>query len=355
MSQAQQAEPSRLLILLAYGAIYLLWGTTYLAIRYAVEDLPPFWVAGTRSVTAGLILLAAQAIAAPSSFRKADWRTAWIAGGLFFLGCHGLLSLAQQWADSGIAALVLATTPLWMVILERLTGGPAVGWKTWTGLLTGLLGVALLASVNLRHSAVRIPPLALLTLLASGWSWALGSLYVRRAAVPSNAGLSSGLQLVCGGALLFLVSASLGEFQQLDGNNLKGPAGLALLYLIVGGSLAGFSAYNWLLHVTPNPAKVGSYAFVNPALALLLGWLIASEPFSWFSLASSGLILAGVALIHSATGRRAGGWRLEGRIRSQNPEHSLDLQPPASQNRGEVKCKKPSATPENTSKVLCRS
>lgn len=290
----------RLLIVLAFAAIYLLWGSCYLAIRWAVEELPPFWTAGARALTAGLILLAIEAARGNCRIRASHWRPAIVAGGLFFLGCHGLLNWAEQRADSGISALVLATIPIWIVVLGRLGGQPPPTRRAMAGLCLGFAGVALLTTRNGAAEGIRIPLAALTALLAAALLWALGSRYVRRAPLPSSAALSSALQLTCGGGLLWLVSLSMGEWSGLLPSALLGRSGLALLYLVLAGSLAGFCAYNWLLRVIGDPAKVGSYAFVNPLLAVLIGWQAASERVNPWVLASAALITGGVALIQSS-------------------------------------------------------
>ena len=289
-------------LILAFAAIYLIWGSTYLAIRFTVETLPPFLQAGTRFLLAGVILYVLTVRNRPARLTLAHWRSAAIAGGLLFLGGNGLLSWAQQSIDSGVAALVLATIPVWMVILHSVVKRRSPRRRTIVGIVLGFAGVALLVYPRDAGIGPAQEPAAFTVLLCAAFFWASGSIYSREARLPDNVGVSTSLQLITGGILLLLVGASAGEIGGLSIAAITTRSVLSLVYLLVFGSLVAFSAYVWLLRVS-EPALVGTYAFVNPVVAVVLGWLAGGEHIDAITISAGAVIVLGIILIHLSTDR----------------------------------------------------
>ncbi|MFP4623381.1 MAG: drug/metabolite exporter YedA [Gemmatimonadota bacterium] len=295
-------EPSRTQVGLALGAVYVIWGSTYLAIRFAVETLPPFLMAGTRFVVAGALLYAwRRAVGFPRPTAR-QWRAAAVVGALMLLGGNGGVVWAEQWLESGTAALIVATVPFWMVLLDWLRpGGSAPRASVWMGLLVGFAGVAiLLGEPRLGPREVT----AGLVILMSTVAWAVGSLYSRTAALPAPL-LATAMQMLAGGAFLLLAGLLAGEPGTMDPATFSSRSVLALLYLIVFGSLISYSAYVWLLRVTA-PALASTYAYVNPVVAVILGWLLAGERMSPRIVLACLIIVGSVALITNTRIRRRG-------------------------------------------------
>lgn len=296
---------SRGAILAALAAVYVVWGSTYLAIRFAVETLPPFLMAGVRFTVAGAILYGwrrAQGHVRPTG---PQWRAATIVGALMLLAGNGGVVWAEQWVESGTAALLVASVPLWMVLLEWLRpGGRAPRPSVWVGVLVGLIGVALLMGTP-PTTGGRQYTIGLVVLVLASVAWAIGSLYSRSAVLPAPL-MATGMQMLTGGLLLLLMGVLAGELVGLDPTTFSVRSGLALLYLILFGSLIGFTSYVWLLRVTP-PAIASTYAYVNPVVAVFLGWLLAGEQITPRILLASAVIVGGVAVITTARARRRPG------------------------------------------------
>jgi drug/metabolite transporter (DMT)-like permease len=290
-------SPPRWLILAALAAVYLIWGSTYLAIRFAVETLPPFLMAATRFLIAGALIYGwrrARGVPAPT---LAQWKAATIVGGLMLLGGNGGVVWAQQWIESGTAALIVATVPLWMVLLDwARPGGSAPRPLVWAGIAIGLAGVGILFGAPENGGVYAA---GWLVLVLASISWAVGSLYSRTAVLPA-AFLATGMQMLGGGALLLVAGLVTGELGRVDPAAFSTRSILALVYLILFGSLIGYSAYVWLLRVV-TPALASTYAYVNPVVAVFLGWLLAGEAITPRILASSAIIVGGVALITQAS------------------------------------------------------
>lgn len=290
--ETQGGASGRGMILLAFGCIYLIWGSTYLAIRFAVEAFPPFLTIGTRSLLAGAVLFGlamARGVARPTA---RHWRRAALTGGLLFVTGQSTLAWVETFVDSGLAALVLAIIPVWMILLQlrqKRPGARAVG-----GVVLGLGGVAILVAPGSAGIAA-VDPLGGVLLLACGLSWAIGSL-ASRSGLPSDSMMSTALQLVAGGALACVAGAAFGELGRVEASAFTARPLLAFAYLTVFGSLVTFSAYSWLL-TRCEPASVGSYAFVNPAIAVLVGWAFGGEALSASVLLATGVIVAGVYLV----------------------------------------------------------
>jgi drug/metabolite transporter (DMT)-like permease len=271
-------RPSRFAIVAAFAAVYLVWGSTYLAIRFAIETLPPFTMAGVRFIIAGAVLYIWVVKRTEEQPSPVHWRSALIVGGLLLLGGNGGVVWAEQFVPSGLAALVIATVPLWMVLFEWLGPGHIrPSSLTLLGLVVGFAGVAVLVGGDDGFEAARIPWIPALVLLFASASWAAGSLYSRRAALPRSPLLATSMEMLGGGALLVLAGVLAGESNDVALADVSLRSALSLAYLIVFGSIVAFSAYIWLLRVT-TPARASTYAYVNPVVAVLLGWLLASEP-----------------------------------------------------------------------------
>ena len=296
-------------IVAAFGAVYVIWGSTYLAIRFAVETLPPFLMGGARFFTAGAVLMAVLLARGAPRPTLRQWRGALVSGTFLIAGGNGLLSWSEQYVPSGLAALLVATVPLWMVAIARL--GPdreRTGRLEALGLFLGLTGVVVLvggsgAEVGIGGADEAAVLLASLAVVAASISWAIGSMHNRRAELPRPPLYATALTMTAGGAVLVLVGLAAGEAGRLTLSEVAGRSWLSLLYLIVFGSIVAFSAYAWLLRVV-RPAAVGTYAYVNPIVALALGWWLADEPFTGPMLVGTVIIVAGVLLVQRG---RAGG------------------------------------------------
>jgi drug/metabolite transporter (DMT)-like permease len=287
-------------IVACFLAIYLLWGSTYLAIAFGLKSIPPFMLMATRSIGGGLILLAL-------SWREiADiparaWVNATVCGLLFFLGCHGVLAYAQQMVPSGIAAIMLATIPFWVVLLEFVVPTerrPAPG--TLIALLPGFAGVALIALQNATDQPVGA--LATALLLGSALSWAAGSLLSKRTSSDASSLSLSGIQLTAGGIALLFTSLAIGEFRGFSPGAVTAPSLAALAYLLGAGSVIGFAAYHWLLDNVPT-TQVTTYTFVNPVVAVMLGWLFLQESLSRAMLIGGVMVVASVVAVWRAESR----------------------------------------------------
>jgi drug/metabolite transporter (DMT)-like permease len=291
-----QAQASRAQIALGFAAVYILWGSTYLGIRFAVASLPPLLMAGTRHLVAGFLLYTVMRLRGAPRPTAVNWRSAILLGALLLLGGNGLVTLAEQTVPSGITALMVAAVPFWMVLLN------AADKRTWPrlsvlgGLILGVVGLAILAFPTGGHAPDHIDPVGILMLLGATFSWGVGSLYAHRAEMPSSTFLGIGMEMIAGGVLSWLVAFAIGEGDGLHVTAFTEKSLLALGYLIIFGSLLGFSAYVWLLKVT-TPARASTYAFVNPVIALLLGWALAGEPVTGRVALAAAIIVAAVCLI----------------------------------------------------------
>lgn len=289
-------RPPLPLIIAAFTAVYLIWGSTYLVIRYAIESLPPFLMAGSRFFVAGVILFAWAMRGQTSWPTRREWRDATIVGTLLLLGGNGGVTWAEQTIPSSIAALMVAMTPLWMALLGWRSGAGRPTRTVLIGLALGLAGVALLVLNGQGYDGQALDPLGLAALLIATIAWAGGSLFSRRAVKPKSALLTIGLQMITGGAVMTLVGVGVGETRQFDPGAITATSLWAWLYLMTFGALVGFTAYVWLLQVCP-PSKVSTYAFVNPVIAVALGCTLGNEPFSLRLVYATTLIVVAVLLI----------------------------------------------------------
>lgn len=288
-----EKQPGRGAVLFALAVVYVIWGSTYLAIRFAVETLPPFFMAAVRFLIAGSLLYGWRRWRGAPRPDPRQWKAAAVVGLLMLLGGNGAVVWAEQWVESGTAALVVATVPLWMVLLDWMRpGGRPPRARVWLGIGVGLAGVVLLLGApdaGERYVA------GWAVLILGSISWAAGSLYSRSATMPGPM-IATGMQMLAGGAGLALAGLLTGEAAALDPSSFSTKSVLALVYLIVFGALAGYSAYIWLLRVT-TPAVASTYAYVNPVVAVFLGWLLAAERVTPRIVVASAVIVGAVAVI----------------------------------------------------------
>ena len=281
----------------AFALVYVIWGSTYLAIRYAIETVPPFVAAGGRFLIAGTILFAWAWFREGVRPTRAQWIGTTIVGALLLVGGNGAVSWSEQFVPSGLAALIVAITPFWMVMFEWMRrGGDRPSRRTMLGLALGFVGLVILVGPAGLGGGERIHLGGVLALLVGSITWAAGSISARSLTLPRSATLSTGMQMLAGGALLVVVGAIAGELPEVDPSAISTRSILALVYLILFGAVIGFTAYTWLLtHTTP--ARLSTYAYVNPVVALILGWALAGEPLSGRTLVAGAVILVAVAVI----------------------------------------------------------
>ena len=291
-------------VLAAFAVVYVIWGSTYFFIRLAIETMPPLLMAGVRYVVAGSVLLAITRRlpgGAQDRIGLRQWRAAAITGGLLLLGGNGGVAYGEQFIPTGVAALVVATVPLWIALFGALFLRTRLRGLAVIGFALGLLGTAVLVAPrtgsggDLGH---------MLLLLCSPLTWAIGSLYATRGALPRRPLVATGMEMLCGGILLVLAGLAIGEAGAVHLERISVTSWLALLYLIVFGSLLAFTCYIWLLTQVPTTA-VATYAYVNPLVAVLLGWAFLGERVTGQTLVAAALIIAAVALILSRSSSTA--------------------------------------------------
>lgn len=286
--------------------VYIVWGSTYLAIRFAVETMPPFLMAAVRFLVAGAILYGWRRMAGDPAPRRIEWRSAAIVGLFLLLGGNGGVVWAEQYVPSGVAALIVGSAPLWMVLIDALRPNyPNPSWQTVIGVLVGFGGISLLVGSDEFSGgagSMFIPGFIVLTL--SALFWAIGSLYSREAVLPNSPLLGSGMEMLAGGAGLLAFGTLTGEWSRLDLAGISMQSLLGLGYLIIFGSLAGYAAYTWLLRAAPTPL-VSTYAYVNPLIAIFMGSLLAGEAVTPRILVAAAIILSAVALINFTRHQRS--------------------------------------------------
>ncbi len=298
----ERARTGAVAVAVALGTVYLVWGSTYLAIRLAIDTLPPLLMASVRFLVAGGLLYA-------WSIRRGDregdrpgsrqWIAALLIGGALLLAGNGGVVLAEQTVPTGIVALLVATVPLWMAVINRVAFGRKLAGQAMLGLIVGFGGVGLL----LGAPGGGVDPLGVLFALGAPIGWAAGSVYSRRAGLPVRPLVATAMQMLCGGALLAMAALAAGEPARLHLREISAASLAGLAYLIVFGSLIAFSAYVWLLRAAPLPL-VSTYAYVNPVVAVLLGWAFLSEAITPRTLLAGAVIVTAVALIVAAPFRR---------------------------------------------------
>ena len=288
------ATRTKFKVIVAFAAVYLIWGSTYLGIRYAVESIPPFLMMGMRHLSAGIIVYAwdRRHSGAPTA---AQWGYAAIGGAFLFMGCHGLVAWAEKTVPSGLAALLSSTLPLWTVMIARMDGSERkLNARAWTGILLGFAGVAcLIGPAALRQHSDLLPAAAVVlgTLL-----WAAGTSYSRSVSSSGSSTLTAAMQMITGGAMLLIAGKLSGEGSILNVSSITLRSATALAYLIVFGSVIAFTAFSWLVTVS-SPSHLSTFAYVNPVVAIFLGWALAAEQIGARTLIATLVILAGVALV----------------------------------------------------------
>ncbi len=291
--------PFRVQQVLAFAAIYLIWGSTFLGIRYAIESLPGFAMAATRFVCAGTLFLAWARWRGESWPTLSQWFSAVKLGALLLLLGNGAVVWAEHYMATGLVALLIATEPVWLVVLLGFLGERPTTRMT-LGVFVGFAGAALLALPGLGSSEV-VPVLPALVTVAGSLAWACGSLYSRNADLPRSLSQSSGMQMLCGGLLLGVAGALSGEWQAFEIAAVTTRSWLALGFLLIFGSLIAFTAYTWLLRTT-SPSLVSTYAFVNPLVAVFLGWLLVDEAVGVRTLSAGLLVVISVLLVSGTKG-----------------------------------------------------
>lgn len=282
-----------------FACIYLVWGSTYLGIKFAVETLPPFLMAGSRFVTAGIILWAIMAMRGAPRPTLAQFRGAAIIGAIMLAGGNGLVSWAEQWVPSGIAALIVGTVPLWMVLFDWWIGsGKRPNALVIGGLIVGFAGVGLLAfeTGSGGSSEESVPVLPILALLLACVFWAFGSLRSKRVDQGTSLLVASAMQMIGGGLAMLMIGTSVGEWAAFDPAGVSTRSVLALVYLVVIGALVGYSTYVWLLKVA-SPTAVSTYAYVNPIVAVFLGATLGAETITGGTVLAGAMIVSAVALM----------------------------------------------------------
>jgi drug/metabolite transporter (DMT)-like permease len=295
-----RSHASRGQIIAGFASIYVIWGSTYLAIRYAVQTIPPFLMGGVRFLLSGAMLYAwARARGAPRPLRI-HWRNAAIAGGFLLVGGNGAVVWAEQFVPSGLTALLVSILPFWLVIIEwvrpprkRPSGAVLVG------LLLGFAGIIVLVGPAGIGGHGNVAPLGALVLIVGSLSWAIGSFWSRDAELPESGLLTTGMEMLTGGALMLIVATLMGELGGFDVHAISKASATGMLYLVTFGSLIGFTSYIWLLDKV-SPARLGTYAYVNPIVAVLLGWAIAGERLSIRTGVAAAIVICAVALITTA-------------------------------------------------------
>lgn len=282
-------------------ALYFVWGSTYLAIRFAVETMPAFLHGSIRFLISGAILYVWRRAAGDAMPTKKQWRSTAIIGTFLLLGGNGLVSLAEKTVPSGIAALIIATVPFWLVLFEAFrAGGGKPTWLSIIGLIIGFGGVFLLIGpARITGAQQSFDPFGITLLLIAPLLWSFGSIYAKGADLPKSTLLSMGMQMLMGSVSLFIVSVATGELNGFSLGEISTRSWWGLIYLIVFGSLVGFVAYGWLLQNSP-VSLMSTYAYVNPVVAVFLGWLLADELLNARIALATAIIIGSVILINYA-------------------------------------------------------
>lgn len=296
---------SRSQIVAAFASIYVIWGSTYLAIRYAVQTIPPFLMGGFRFVISGAALYAWARYRGAARPSRIHWRNAIIAGGFLLVGGNGAVVWAEQFVPSGMTALLVSILPFWLVIIEWVRPPrrrPAAA--VLIGLIVGFIGIIVLVGPGNLGGHGDVRPIGALVLILGSLSWAIGSFFSRDADLPASGLLTTGMEMLGGGALMLIVGILSGELSHFVISHVSMASAMGLLYLVTFGSLLGFTSYIWLLDKV-SPARLGTYAYVNPIVAVLLGWAIAGERLSFRTAIAAAIVICAVALITTARSARS--------------------------------------------------
>jgi drug/metabolite transporter (DMT)-like permease len=289
-------KPSTLAVVAAFAAVYVLWGSTYLGIRFSMETLPPFFTQGVRFLLAGAVLYAWARARGEATPTRREWGGATLTGALLFVGGSGGVVWAERYLPSGVAALVVATEPISFVLLEAMRRRRRPHGVVLAGLALGSAGLLVLVGPGTIFGGERFHLGACLVLVAGTFAWALGSLFSRGSRLPATPLMATAATLVTGGSLLALVGVFAGELGAFDPSAVSTRSIVATVYLFIFGSIVAFSAYLWLLRVS-TPSRVSTYAYVNPIIAVFLGWLLADETMTGRVIVAAVIIVGAVALI----------------------------------------------------------
>lgn len=297
---SQTLSPARWKLILAFAAIYFIWGSNYLAIRVAVETIPPFLLGSGRFFFAGIVLILWAWRRGDALPTRVNWVAGTVTGGLLFAISTGGLMWASQFVPSSITAVMNALIPMWMILIAWLwTHAERPDWSTLAGIVLGFIGILFLVLPNGSNGGAELHLAGMVTVMITPIVWAFGTVYAQRAALPQSPLMSTGIQLLAGGALLFpfsLLSGELAEFQFSQ----VAPIGFVLfLYLLIAGSLVSFTSYVWLTQVS-TPARISTYAYVNPVVALVLGATLGEESLTQWSVLGALIILGSVVIITTA-------------------------------------------------------
>jgi drug/metabolite transporter (DMT)-like permease len=302
------AAPKKIWIIIAFAALYLIWGSTYLGILLAIQSIPPFLMAGARFLAAGVIMYGLVRLTGTPKPEPVTWRSAMIIGGCLLLGGNGGVTISEKWVPTGLASLLVATVPIDIALLGWLTKtAPRPTPAVCFGLIGGFLGVGVLVAPAFAASSDGPKDhlaLGMLILLTASLIWSIGSLYSRTASSSPSLFLAAGQQMMCGGALLVLTGLAFGEHRAFDLHHITWVSTGAFIYLVLVGALVGYTAYFFLLRHC-DPAKVATYAYVNPVVAVLLGTAFAGEQVTLRMLFGAGLIIGSVAVVITAQQRKA--------------------------------------------------
>lgn len=291
------AHPRSWKTVLAFAIIYFVWGSTFLAIRVGVAEVPPFLLAAMRFVIAGALLFGWMRATGTESPTLREWGGATLLAVLIFVGDYGMVFWAERRVPSGITAVMMATIPVFMTLSEILImKTQRLTLRLGAALLVGIGGVAVLVSHSANFGDAPVDTVGAGALLVAGISWAVGSILTRKVTLPASKAMSSGAQMLAGGVLLTMIAGLLGEFKGFHPQAVSLKAWLCLAYLIVAGSIIAFTAYVWLIH-HESPTKVGTYAYVNPVVAVILGSLLLREPIGMRTILGTGLVLVSVVVI----------------------------------------------------------
>jgi drug/metabolite transporter (DMT)-like permease len=289
--------PSTGLVVLAFLSVYLIWGSTYLTISIAIDTIPPLLMAGVRFLIAGGIFLIWSRSRGETGTQLIHWRSAFIIGLLMIFGGNGGVTFAEQYIPTGMAAVLVTMVALWMVVIEWLRPrGVFPGWQVVSGLALGFGGVIFLVGPANLSADSGVNPIGVVIIFFGSLGWASGSLYSREAPLPAAPLNAVGMEMLMGGLILATAGLLRGEGSDVALDNISTASVLALLYLAIFGSMIAFTAYIWLLKVT-SPARVGTYVYVNPVIAMFLGWTLGDESLSAMTLIGSGMIIGAVILI----------------------------------------------------------
>ena len=292
------STPSRISILVGFASIYVIWGSTYLAIRLGVEFIPPFLMAAVRFLIAGVAFIAWAAYRGARRPTAMHWVTTCVIGALMAAGGNGMVTWAMQTVQSGLAALLVSMVPFWVVLIDWLKpGGHRPAARIVLGVILGFVGVALLIDPADVSGGRQIALVGAGAIVVGSILWAGGSVYSRHAPQPSSQALSSGMQMFGGGMVLLMLSAGSGELSRFEWASISTVALMGWAYVIVLGSVA-YGSYLWLMKAS-TPAKVATYAYVNPVIALFLGYVLADESLSVWTLGCSAIIIVAVLLVVS--------------------------------------------------------